>query len=445
MIVKFNDISSLKYDFIIIGAGPAGIVLSLELQKKAYKILLIEGGSLVYDNDHHLKYDGLNIGNIEYPILYSRLNYFGGTSNHWGGWCHPLDDFDKHIANFNTDGFSKLYDRAESYLHINKSIEFNSDTKIFNNIINVNNTDFKHTIFKFSPPTRFNEDYYPHIKSSKNIFLLLNTELEGIEKINNNELIVNLNNENNYINLKTNKKIIVSCGGIENYKIVRKIKFKNKNIFNNPSYFEDHLGFNLGDILVNKKLDYNIKKVGDCPVMPRLVLNLKAANENKMNFAIGFQPRHLTDIEKMLTIRKDRHIYRVSCTLSNPYLKNKIDYNNKKIEINISEISYVQLIKKIEELLIRNFSKIPEIIQYIPSNSFKNSFSGNFGNHHMMTVPINIKNNDIYVNENLLLNKTNNIYILGSSAFNYTSYANPTLTIVALSIKLANHLSKQNI
>jgi len=58
----------------------------------------------------------------------------------------------------------------------------------------------------------------------------------------------------------------------------------------------------------------------------------------------------------------------------------------------------------------------------------------------MLTFQINIKNNEIFVNENLLLNKQKKIFVLGSSAFNNVSYANPTLTIGALAIKLAKFL-----
>ena len=41
-------------------------------------------------------YQGANTG-LEYDMIGTRLRFFGGTSNHWGGWCRPLDavDFEK--------------------------------------------------------------------------------------------------------------------------------------------------------------------------------------------------------------------------------------------------------------------------------------------------------------------------------------------------------------
>ena len=48
---------------------------------------------------------------------------------------------------------------------------------------------------------------------------------------------------------------------------------------------------------------------------------------------------------------------------------------------------------------------------------------------------------DDVVDANLKLFNTNNLYIIGSSIFRTGGHANPTLTIVQLSLRLAEHLS----
>ena len=50
------------------------------------------------------------------------------------------------------------------------------------------------------------------------------------------------------------------------------------------------------------------------------------------------------------------------------------------------------------------------------------------------------KNYDV-VDANLKLFGTNNLYIIGSSIFRTAGYANPTLTIIQLSLRLAEYLS----
>ena len=81
-------------DVCIIGAGAAGITLARGLSGQGLRILLLESGGL----DYHPASAGLgvgeNVGAAYYPLEDSRLRFFGGTTNIWGGRCVPLDDID---------------------------------------------------------------------------------------------------------------------------------------------------------------------------------------------------------------------------------------------------------------------------------------------------------------------------------------------------------------
>ena len=64
------------------------------------------------------------------------------------------------------------------------------------------------------------------------------------------------------------------------------------------------------------------------------------------------------------------------------------------------------------------------------------------GNHHMGGTRVgHDPNNYDVVDKNLKLFGTNNLYLVGSSIFRTSGHANPTLTIVQLSLRLAEHLS----
>lgn len=86
--------TTLTPDLAIIGGGPAGIALALALADTPYSIALLEGGGMVFDPKLQNLYKGAEKG-FAYPALDAgRLRYLGGSSNHWGGYCRPLDAID---------------------------------------------------------------------------------------------------------------------------------------------------------------------------------------------------------------------------------------------------------------------------------------------------------------------------------------------------------------
>lgn len=84
-------------DLAIIGGGPAGITLALALAHTPIRMMLFESGGLDFDSATQALYAGTNSGVAYLPLDASRMRYLGGSSNHWGGWSRPLDpiDFEK--------------------------------------------------------------------------------------------------------------------------------------------------------------------------------------------------------------------------------------------------------------------------------------------------------------------------------------------------------------
>lgn len=86
--------SRLSARTCIIGAGPAGLTLALQLAERGDDVLLVEAGSFELEGATQALYVGRNIGLNYYDLAACRLRYFGGTSNHWGGYCRPNDTID---------------------------------------------------------------------------------------------------------------------------------------------------------------------------------------------------------------------------------------------------------------------------------------------------------------------------------------------------------------
>lgn len=67
---------------------------------------------------------------------------------------------------------------------------------------------------------------------------------------------------------------------------------------------------------------------------------------------------------------------------------------------------------------------------------------GAYGGHHIGTVRMSASPTSGVVDQDCKVFGLNNLYVAGSATFPTSSQANPTLTIVALSLRLAKHLSR---
>ena len=79
---------------VIIGSGPAGMTLGLSLAERRIPCLILEAGDVGFVPEIQDDYIGEISGDPYIPLDVTRLRQFGGSSNHWVGWCRPLDAWD---------------------------------------------------------------------------------------------------------------------------------------------------------------------------------------------------------------------------------------------------------------------------------------------------------------------------------------------------------------
>lgn len=74
------------------GGGAAGIALALEFEKKGIDCILAEGGGLRPNWSSQSLYEGEDIG-TPYDLVGTRTRYIGGSTNCWGSYCAPMEDW----------------------------------------------------------------------------------------------------------------------------------------------------------------------------------------------------------------------------------------------------------------------------------------------------------------------------------------------------------------
>jgi choline dehydrogenase-like flavoprotein len=124
------DGSALSADLAVVGAGPAGIAIALEVADKGLDVLLVESGYEEFNpNTQQLAEAAEWDTAVHAPMSMSVRRQLGGTSNIWGGRCVPYDrvDFERrdHISNVTWpvtyDELLPYYQRACNWLQCGRA------------------------------------------------------------------------------------------------------------------------------------------------------------------------------------------------------------------------------------------------------------------------------------------------------------------------------------
>jgi hypothetical protein len=86
--------TEIETDVAVVGAGPAGIVLALELAGAGHRVALIESGGDSFDADVQQLGDAIGGDPWHEPMSLATRRQIGGASNLWAGRCVPFDPID---------------------------------------------------------------------------------------------------------------------------------------------------------------------------------------------------------------------------------------------------------------------------------------------------------------------------------------------------------------
>lgn len=229
---KMGDVSEIETDIAIIGGGPAGLSIAQSFLRSGSRVCVLESGDHDYHDETQALYQGENAG-IDYPIETSRLRQFGGSSNHWGGYCRPLDPIDFEERDWvphsgwpvSRDELAPYYERAVSLLDLQTN-EFD-DPSYWLTKLGEGNLDFPAgriyaRPFQFSPPTRFGEKYRADLEGSENVSVYLFANVTSINSEEDGKIVRDLSVKTlagNTLAVKA-RHYVLAAGGLENPRIL---------------------------------------------------------------------------------------------------------------------------------------------------------------------------------------------------------------------------------
>lgn len=174
--------SLIEGDLCIIGAGAAGISLAREWIGSPRRVILLEGGGFNVEAQMQALYEGKSIERPYYPLQSVALHYFGGTTGHWAGFCAPFDPIDfearEWVAHsgwpFAREHLDAFYARAQPILELGPydyaaaSYE-KQDPEVRR--LPIDETVFYPKMWQFSAPTRMGTVYREPIVNANNVHL----------------------------------------------------------------------------------------------------------------------------------------------------------------------------------------------------------------------------------------------------------------------------------
>jgi choline dehydrogenase-like flavoprotein len=490
--VREDPFAENVFDVCICGGGVAGITLALNLSARL-NVLLLEAGGFEYSVDSQSSYVGENSG-LSYPDpAVSRLRYFGGSSNHWEGDCRPLDSYDFKVKSYvshsgwpiEQGALSPYLQAAERILDLPDPGDWSADEGVLEDAI-AQSAKFQNAKFKVSAPTRFGEKYRKPLRNSKNVHCYLDANVTDLVLAENadrlSHVVIRDPTGRNF--RARARAFVLATGGIENARILlNSDKQVPQGLGNRQGligrFFADHMYTKVADFILEDDVrvladeypfgrSFKARLKGQVCQSPWALETIEYVRGTRPDclseIRHAFAPRAgLMEQEEILNFSlrlfartpghgqaTDGKVFIAAEQAPNPQsritLGPEVDSNGlRRVNVNwdISDIDLYTIRRgayRFGEAFAEQGLGRLKIVNWLYFDS--GEFRVEHGHHHMCTTRMGSSPEDGAVDTNQKLFGTDNLYIAGSSTFSTGGHANPTLTIVQMTLRLADHMNR---
>jgi choline dehydrogenase-like flavoprotein len=482
----------LRADVCVIGAGAAGITVARRLRGTATSILLLESGGFEQDEPTQSLYEGAVTGEPmrffgTSPTLdFMRLRWFGGTTNHWGGWCRPLDaaDFERraHVPGsgwpFGRHHLDRWYAEAQAVCELGP-YRYDAEwwTERGAGPAALDTPQLRSVVFQLSPPTRFGQVYRAELVSAEDVTVCLWANVVDLALDSNRVAAADvavLDGSRFRVEAST---FVLATGGIEVARLLLACNRDRPAGLGNEHdlvgrHFADHphLGFPI--VLADRDLDLyelasrtvrgegttvdEVSTVGALTPTPEAsdalalqglgaIIDVVATDGGAAEIAPAEVGALLGVFEGVaatpasLTIRAEQQ--------PNPDSRVRMVRERDRLGVPKVEVDW-RLAGADRDSLARGLDLLADELAAGGIAHVRSEVDGetaleravDVGCHHMGTARMHDDPRHGVVDANCRVHGLTNLYVAGSAVFPTTGWVNPTLTIVALALRLGDHL-----
>jgi choline dehydrogenase-like flavoprotein len=495
MLSSANDLEDgarLVADVCIAGAGAAGITLALELIDSGLQVCVLAGGGLELAREEQELYQGTMSGLDGFTLDARRVRAFGGTTHWWAGWCRPLavEDFEArdYIPHSGWPiAFEQLepfYERAHRTLELGA---FNYDlelilTRAERSWLQLEGSAVRSELFQFSPPTRMGLTYRSRIEEAANVRALADGHMLDIETDGRRVVRLSCGTLAGKRFTVEAGRFVLAMGALENARMLLAAD-GGRGIANGSDavgrYFMEHPHYRSSVKVVSPdgidttsyaRFTADTRVSDDDPEAPIdvvAVLGLSAAAREReglptWNATLVDAEGDLGEAEaqhqgaigplgvaELLRPQKSAKLWTLTCRVEQtPDPDSRVTLIDERDAFGIPRIDlHWKIRERDNEALVRSLELLGADLArngmgrlYVPTHAGRFDFPRGSGCHHMGTTRMASDAEHGVVDADCLCFDLDNLYLAGSSVFATSGASNPTLTIVALAHRLADHL-----
>ena len=476
--------TTLSADVCIAGAGAAGITIALRLRDRGRSVLLLESGG--FDRDHQT--DDLARGSMSgikaFTLDQHRARVLGGSTSLWSGWCMPFspEDFEPRAWIPHSGWPIRYQDVVPYYQRAQRLLQLGpfqyqpralTESRL---LLTTPSQRLATSVFQYSPPTHFGVVYRDELAEASAVHVLLHAnvtdivlehDLGSVARFN----VAALSGPSFRVEAPV---FVLATGGVENARLLLASNIGNSNdlvgrfFMEHPQYY-----WSVVRVTGQESIDESFYRPHDQEFPDghgsRRHIELRGAftlakdvlaSEHLPDFsatvadasfgavetgtvdaiaARAFLPRSAAPVMQRLEIRAEQ----------TPDPDSRVTLGQQRDALGMRR---ADLRWRIREDDLRAYKRAITILAaelgqhggrvWAPSDN-KGRFVGALlgGGHHMGTTRMAATPADGVVDADCRVFGIENLYLAGSSVFTTGSRANPTLTIVALAERLADHLA----
>jgi choline dehydrogenase-like flavoprotein len=497
--------TTLDADVCVVGAGAAGITIARALAATSRSVLLLESGGFGNTADTHRLTEGEVVGRTYRPLSMTRIRAFGGTTGHWNGLCRPLDPIDFEARPdvpetgwpFGLDELEPWYALAHEVLELGP-VEY--DTAWWRAVDDPGEelpfppeSPLETVMWQFSSPTRFGVVYREELVGAPRITVCLNANVVNIATTPDAARVTALD-----VATLTGRRfrararlVVIAAGALENARLLLSSTDDRPEGLGNDHglvgrYFCDHPHVTAGPVVLARPLDalglYAIRPGPPSPdglpdgrplaVWASLALTEAARRgEGLLGFSATMHPPGplpIDGFDSLARLAADTAPLvgdvrsapgTPQATVSTLYLRceqapnpdSRVRLGEKRdalglrmtrLDWRLTDIDHQSAARAVA-LLSAELGRLGLGAARVepPEDRLFDPALG--GPHQLGTLRMSVDASRGVVDADCRVHGMENLFVAGAAVFPTSGYANPTLTIVALALRLAAKLQQE--